>query len=738
MKKSEQFNENQFTGNTSNLPVLESSIPKSTRRSSQEEYYEDETLSSQQPKSQMFPPISQKSHTSHQSLHVSYSNSPSRGQTHYQQNSELIIPESGVVVGTRNLTQKTTNTTSSSQGLNNIEEWKQQEFILSGPDVEKTKLGWENDIARHILSLYATTHALKNLKDSNSLLDFVGEKPKGGTLQSQASLLSTRNDDDLEFNDNDEKMFIDTKTPQFKEVKKTRKPVMAIKGNAENAQYHQTIQEGENEHDEYENFENTKQEREQKPKKKKLKKLKKSKSGTSSSSQQDQSHLSHLVDQAEQRQKNQEFINNIIDKLENSMTLSKQKDRYRIVNAIKTKDGQEIIVRGSPKCCPIWFVASGELYVDWTKLPGGKRLQSHLSVLYENQYYLEYLNIIQTMLVTYWREKNFGKEEYTLGNFGKSDTANSGGLSSNSSTANRPNSRASKKGSSSAGSSTATSPNKPKSSQQGSVPSSSSSRKPSSQQEQQLQLQQQQKQSSHGDSRVATANTLFSRHYSEPNILQRSPSQPKVTFYENLLNDKIDSNIRTDIESKVELYNHQKASFDFQDNHNTNHPSQSSSASSPSFFQNSNLHLQGASTPSQEEEFAYNKLTLKEIEGFWKQLILTTIAIGVLCIEKKQYEKGMKFFIMADDWANNDDLIPSGIERRLYRAHVKDAMSYYFFKRERFIAAMAYSTQAMEVFEKYCEYDPKQTTEAIGMCLLHIASTYCQMSKFKDSHKVSL
>jgi hypothetical protein len=40
-------------------------------------------------------------------------------------------------------------------------------------DSHMTKLEWENQIAKHILSLFATSHAVRNISEGNALLDFV-------------------------------------------------------------------------------------------------------------------------------------------------------------------------------------------------------------------------------------------------------------------------------------------------------------------------------------------------------------------------------------------------------------------------------------------------------------------------------------------------------------------------------------------------------------------------------------
>lgn len=517
--------------------------------------------------------------------------------------SDLVLPETPVVIGTRTMNRSSDNLRfERDKGMCN---WQEQE-LQSKDEIQKTKLGWENDIARHILSLYATTNALKNLKESQSLLDFVGEKePENYVPFHDDNAKKKDADDDLDFLKDPR---IDESNPQSK--RKTGK----------------------------------------KPRRRKLMR-------TNSEVKRVRHHMSKI----EQDEQNKKFIDEVIQKLENSMSLSKEKDHYRVSNTIKTKGGAEIEVRGSPRCFPIWFVSSGDVYVDWTGLVGGKQLQSHLSVLYENHYYEEYVNILETLLLSYWREKCFGKEEFSLGNFGKSESG-----------ANTPYSGQKQRSRSS--------------SKQG-TRGFASSRPLSS---------------------TLNPEQALSPHVTGGEDLHGN--RPRVSFYENLLNKEINPSLRPEIEEKV-------AAFNLQDRQEQRLPSSSLPLSHSNF--------------NSVQDLTLSRLTLADIENYWKQLVLTTLAIGILCIERKNYDKGMKFFIRADDFSKNDDLIPSAIERKEYRAHVKDAMAFYFFKRGKFIAALAYSSQALEVFEQR-----GRNLEGIGACLLHMAATYSQMSKFKESHKL--
>ena len=89
-------------------------------------------------------------------------------------------------------------------------------------------------------------------------------------------------------------------------------------------------------------------------------------------------------------------------------------NKYRTNTIIKSKTGEDIIVRGQPKCYPIWFVSSGEVYSDWSGLPGGKKLQAQLNNLYEKRQFMEYLGVLEKLLVGLWREIIYGESAKQL------------------------------------------------------------------------------------------------------------------------------------------------------------------------------------------------------------------------------------------------------------------------------------------------------------------------------------
>ena len=73
--------------------------------------------------------------------------------------------------------------------------------------------------------------------------------------------------------------------------------------------------------------------------------------------------------------------------------------------------GEIISIRGSPRVFPIWFVSSGEIYSNWAKLPGGEELQAQLANLYERRRFKEYLGIVEKIIDDMWRDRSLGKIE---------------------------------------------------------------------------------------------------------------------------------------------------------------------------------------------------------------------------------------------------------------------------------------------------------------------------------------
>lgn len=77
-------------------------------------------------------------------------------------------------------------------------------------------------------------------------------------------------------------------------------------------------------------------------------------------------------------------------------------------NEIKTTshtNGIGSVIRAPAKCFPIWFYSSGDVYAEWVLLPNGAQLQSVLDSLMEKKNYLKYTEIVGRILDDCWIER---------------------------------------------------------------------------------------------------------------------------------------------------------------------------------------------------------------------------------------------------------------------------------------------------------------------------------------------
>jgi len=512
---------------------------------------------------------------------------PTQPKIHSRQ--QPISSEEGVVVGTKQLHSSTPKRPPTEDEW---ETWNRQQIIESAEEAQKSKLEWENEIARHILSVYASSNVTKNLTESQALLDFVAEKQPRKPLQNDSE--------------------IPNHYPTFREEQANPQSIQTTKPFS-------TLQSVEEEEDQGQQQPQSKSDPEAPTKTKKKKKKKKTPAVTAEPT-------NGLIDA--------QFIQDFVAQLERSSFASRGPEQYRVTNTIRARNGQTIVIRGNPRVSPIWFVPSGEVYANWSALPGGRQLQAHVAVLYEQAHYAEYLHLLEQVILTLWRERVFGQEDFVLGSFGK-DTA-------------LPVSR------------TGTTVSTPR-------PRSSTKR------------------------RSSTSNTtqqVLPKDWSEAMVQEHVPLQLQQEPW-------------------------------FNTNNNTHN--------------NTNNTLRTSSVPIEQLPTVQDTTipvlpSLDTLVALWQQLILTCLAIGTLVLEKKQYDKGLAFFNLAEKWACNDDVLTNAVQRKELRGYLKDAMAYYFLKRGKAVAARAYANQALEIFEQVGNLD------GIAGCLLHIAAVHCQLAEFKESH----
>lgn len=474
---------------------------------------------------------------------------------------KAIVKETKYVVGTA---------TSGKESL--PEAWTQQRINTNSdsPNLQMTKSEWENQIARHILSVFATTNAIKNLSDSKRLLDFVDDR----NMSKHSENESNKNDSGANPSNSD--------------------------GNIDKGTMSK--------------------------KKKKKKVLKKNSFIVSEDS----------VGGESTEECNRKFMEKLLARVDVNEVEKETKDesKYRINQVIKGRHGTEIVIRGAPKCFPVWFVSTGEVYADWTGLPGGHKLQAHLDSLYEKRMFEEYLGVIEMLLLDQYKDRMYGVSlNSTADKFGKEPLKP------------RVDSRASSRGSNRSGSA--------------------------------------KRSSSRGKSPV-------------PNSTGKSSSQiDKASLPSSIL--------------RIE-------SAETKDNN---------------FWRN---HIRTTTSKSREEPIV--ELSLEEIALFWAQLVKAIIAMGILAVEKKNYDLAMDYFNRAERYTTRDDILYIARLRKELRASTHDAMAYFFFKRRKSLAALSYTTSALEAFEE-ADGTSSDNIDGIAICLLHIAAIFNQLGRFKDAHMVT-
>jgi len=126
--------------------------------------------------------------------------------------------EHTVIVGTSDSSNYSPPIKSSYSNANNElpQEWRKQRVnedvsIKDQQDIQMTKLEWENQIAKHILSLYATSNVAKHKSNGQSMLDFVDKQNKTNVeaiteikaMRDSAHIALTSNSHNTTHNNND-------------------------------------------------------------------------------------------------------------------------------------------------------------------------------------------------------------------------------------------------------------------------------------------------------------------------------------------------------------------------------------------------------------------------------------------------------------------------------------------------------------------------------------------------------
>lgn len=466
-----------------------------------------------------------------------------------------------------------------------------------------TKVGWENQIAKHILSLFATSKALRDIKEGSDLLQFV-DSSGGGSAFDDVVVDDGKEEDvgsaqPYEATTDAVPYSIPQSTKTKRKARRRKHPNTIVTPSSANMRSPREIQESKNNQKVAQVMMRIREEA--------------AAAAVSTSGQEPCSLLPAAA--------------------------GKKDSSYRISNTIKMKDGRKIVLRGSPRCFPIWFSSSGEVFADWTALPGASKLQAHLNALYENKKYTEYVDVVETSIQENWRRVIYGDEDFTIGSFGINATTGSG---SGSRSNDDPVRRA----------------------------SSSSSGK-----------------------RAGSTRQVGKRTSDSEGNSSRSPQFGSPLGWRQTGSGAVPVELRG-----ASLLDQTAAVY--------------------------------AATATAGERMASCGPSQEQLRSLWQQLIVTALAMGVLAMEQKRFDKGLSLFHQAERWARNDELLDTSAARRHYMAHCKDAMACYFFKVGKPFSAVSYAEAAMAL------YEGARDMEGVSVCLLHLAAIYSQLGEFKKAHKL--
>ena len=318
--------------------------------------------------------------------------------------------------------------------------------------------------------------------------------------------------------------------------------------------------------------------------------------------------------------------------------------KFRSVTLVKDPEGKVVPLRGSPRCFPIWFTSTGEVYSKWDRLPGGVKLQAHLTSLHERRCYQEYLGIIEKIIDDLWRERKLGRLH--LDDFAKKRKST------------RPRVQMAP----------------------GVLMDRARSASPTRE-------------------KVNAGNPLAAIAFGGSGVIA-----PGALFPAGL-----DVSQSISGQSMASAGGHQPWT-----------PAYAEEDAESMWTQKKNAE--------EARKAEADRVSDEELVDLWGQLILTANAMGVLCIEKKRAELGLEILNKAERWCNRDDILAKR-QRNTLRAHVHDSLAYFFYKKGKSMSATSYTKLALEVHEL------DEDIEAVGVSLLHLSAIECQLSNFKGAHR---
>lgn len=112
----------------------------------------------------------------------------------------------------------------------------------------------------------------------------------------------------------------------------------------------------------------------------------------------------------------------------------------------------------------------------------------------------------------------------------------------------------------------------------------------------------------------------------------------------------------------------------------------------------------------------------------WRQLVVAATVFGIKCVDQQRYADSLELLKQAGILAASPEHL-TRIEMAELRAFVDDSHAYYYYKRAKSHAALAFATKAMRIHNKLGQF------AHVAKCHLHIAAILSRMRRHPEAVK---
>ena len=538
-----------------------------------------------------------------------------------------------------------------------------------------TTLEWQNELARHILSMYATTTAAQHMPESRAILEFVDTKRSGSVnITSHELFPGGGGAGEVSFESLVQEEIVATKLARASSKArllglKPKDSTIPVESRATTVDTSAVVATTDSE-----NF----------------------------------SKLETL--QPHKHSKAPKFPTKGGEGVHPKAIQSSGANRVPLpgdVTMLRGHDGEPVPARpmGPPKCFPVWFVGTGDVYSDWSalsvsKVIDGVKLQAQLQVMSENREFWKYLGVVEAIINRYYkvvleRETQLVEERKLLASV-EAQAAFAQSMESRSPSPQR-------------GRSSSRSPSRsPRRS-----PSRSPSRSPV-------------RTATEDRPTTTTSSQSPSHSRSQSRSQSQSQSQSQSRAQSVMGHSRSASPDWAPLPSSKMLSRKSFAEINTED-WGAGTGSEFFSADQP--LSQEATGILGADAPSVVT--VDPNPTLKDrvnIGVFWLQLVSTGVAMVTLSVEDKKYDLAMNMLQRLERWSTREDLLTHK-QRLIARACTLDAFAYYFFRRRKLFASLRHTKLAAALHEKL------RNNDGIAAGLLQVAVVECFQAKFKECHK---